>query len=221
MQTLLANTLLVGDTSVSSIFTALNGLLFILIVAVVLLLYKVTTNAKALNKLRSELRHLSRTDDLTQLNNRRYSEKRLYQVFERHLRNNSANSVLLMLEIDDFDAVVNTSGQTAGDLVIQTVAGLVQDRVRNTDLVGRFATHTFMVLLRDTTTEPAKVLADEIRRLVANNQIMYGKQQINVTCSIGLRAYSSSMVSCRDWIQQADRALNRSKQLGQNQTTVY
>ena len=216
-----ANFVAAENVSSASLFNVINLLFLLLFLVIVLLMVKVRNNAKVLDKLRSELKYLSRTDDLTQLFNRRYLEKRLYQIFERHIRNKSSNSVLLMIGIDGFQSMLNNSGQSDGDLVIHTTASLIQDRVRNTDLCGRFSEDTFLVLLRDTTSEPAKKLAEEVRLKLASTEVLYGQQKLNITCSIGLAAYSDRMVSCRDWIQQTDQALNRAKQLGGNQTTVY
>ena len=216
-----ANFVAAENVSSASLFNVINLHFLLLFLVIVLLMVKVRNNAKVLDKLRSELKYLSRTDDLTQLFNRRYLEKRLYQIFERHIRNKSSNSVLLMIGIDGFQSMLNNSGQSAGDLVIHTTASLIQDRVRNTDLCGRFSEDTFLVLLRDTTSEPAKKLAEEVRLKLASTEVLYGQQKLNITCSIGLAAYSDRMVSCRDWIQQTDQALNRAKQLGGNQTTVY
>lgn len=205
----------------TSAFNWINLMFGLLIAVILLLVVKVRNNAKVLGKLRNELKYLSRTDDLTQFFNRRYLEKRLYEIFERHLRSKSSNSVLLMIGIDGFKDLLNNSGQSAGDLVVHTTAGLIQERVRNTDLCGRFAEDTFLVLLRDTKQEPAKKLAEELRLKLQETVILYGQQKIYITGSMGLAAYSTRMVSCRDWIQQADQALNRAKQLGGSQTTVY
>lgn len=210
-----------ANASTSSLFSVVNVLYLLLSVLIIFLMVKVRSNAKVLDKLRKELKYLSRTDDLTQLFNRRYLEKRLYQVFERHIRNKSSNSVLLMVGLDGFQTMINNNGQSAGDLVVQTTASLIQDRVRNTDLCGRFSEDTFLVLLRDTTVEPAQLLAEEVRLKLLNAEILYGKQKFYTSCSLGIAAYSERMVSCRDWIQQADQALNKAKQLGGNQTTIY
>lgn len=199
----------------------INIVLLVLMAVIVVMLVKARSNAKALTKLQSEVKHLRRTDELTQLFNKRYMEKRLYEIFERHLRNTSSNSVLLMIGLDDFQMLVKDNGQSAGDLVVKNTAELIIDRIRNTDLCGRFTEDTFIVLLRDTTKQPAQKLAEQIRVMIQDTETLYGKQKLCITCSIGLAAHSDRMMSCRDWIQQADQALNRAKQLGKNQTTVY
>ena len=210
-----------ADAGYTSLVSLVDLMFVLLFVVILLLIVKVRNNAKVLDKLRTELKYLSRTDDLTQLFNRRYLEKRLYEVFERHIRNKSSNSVLLMVGLDEFNKLVNEHGQSAGDLVVQTTASLLLERVRNTDLCGRFSEDTFLILLRDTTEAPAQVLAEEVRLKLQGVEILYGKQKIYTTCSLGIAAYSERMVSCRDWIQHADQALNKAKQMGGNQTTVY
>ncbi len=196
-------------------------LFLLLFLLIVLLVIKVRNYGKNLAKLEAELTHLSRTDELTQLLNRRYLEKRLYEDFEWHMRNESSDSVLLMIEIDQFDTVTENFGHAAGDLVVQTVASIIQTRIRNTDLCGRFAEETFLVLLRDTTTEPARTLADQVCQKVADTNMFYGQKTNNVTCCVGVAAYTKDMVSCRDWIQQAEKALYKAKQLGNNQAFIY
>jgi diguanylate cyclase (GGDEF)-like protein len=212
--------LFAANTNDMVLFTGVNLLILLLSFLTVFLIYKVRKNAKTLDKLRKELKHLSRTDDLTQMFNRRYLEKRLYEVFERHIRNKSSNSVLLMVSLDNFRSTLNNKGQSAADLLVQNTAGVIQERVRNTDLCGRFSEDTFLVLLRDTTTKPAQKLAEEVRSKLQDTELLYGQIKLDTTCSLGLAAYSSDMVSCRDWIQQVDQALNKAKQLGGNQTTV-
>ncbi len=204
-----------------SMFNFVNLLFFLLLIFIFLLVLKVRKNAKELDALRNDLRYLSRTDDLTQLYNRRYFEKRLYEIFEMHIRNKSSNSVLMMVGLDDFRSLVNDKGQSAGDLVVQTTARLIQERVRNTDLCGRFSEDTFLVLLHDATVEPAKKLAEKLCLKLKATEVLYGEKKFHTTCSIGLAAYHEGMVSCRDWIQHADQALNKAKLLGGERTMVY
>ena len=84
-----------ANTNEMSLFTGVNLLILLLGLLTFFLIYKVKKNATTLDKLRKELKHLSRTDDLTQMFNRRYLEKRLYEVFERHIRNKSSNLSLI------------------------------------------------------------------------------------------------------------------------------
>lgn len=196
--------------------------LFVMLFAlIVLLVIKVRRYGKNLSKLETELARLSRTDELTQLLNRRYLEKRLYEDFEFHLRHPEANSVLMMVGVDQFDDLTDAYGHAAGDLVVQTIANIIQARVRTTDLCGRFAEEAFLVSLRDTAIQPAVTLADEVRQKVADTGLFYGQKTNQVTCSVGLVALSQDMVSCRDWIQQAEQALYQAKQQGVNQTAVF
>lgn len=197
-----------------------NLLLFLMLVLVVALVIKVKKTASSLNKVREDLNHMSRTDYLTQLFKRQYFEKRLYEVFERYIRKKSSNSVLMMIEIDNMDET-QSSGQTASELVIQRVVKVILERVRNTDLSGRFTESCFIVLLRDTTIEPAEKLADELKDKIADTEIEYGEKTIGTTCSFGLAAYSEKMDSCIDWIQSADQALNAAKKQGPNKISTY
>lgn len=216
----IANASATSSGDVQTWMSLSNVLMALMIVLVVALVIKVRSNANTLQKMRDDINHMSRTDYLTQLFKRQYFEKRLYEVFERHIRKKSSNSVLMMIEIDHMDQI-QRSGQTASELVIQRVVKVILERVRNTDLSGRFSENSFIVLLRDTTTEPAEKLAGELQQKIAEAEIQYGDQTIKTSCSFGLAAYSKQMDSCFDWIQSADQALNASKQQGTNKVSTY
>lgn len=190
-----------------------NGLLVLMALLIIALVFKVKHTAAKLSRLRADLDELSRTDHPTQLFKRHYFEKRLYEVFELHIRNKSSNSVLMLVEIDQMDEI-KKNGQTAQELVVQRVVKIILERIRHTDLSGRFADDAFIILLRDTTIEPASKLVKELQTRIKEAEINYGQQSIQTTCSFGLAAYNENMDSCIDWIRSTDLALNAGKSQG-------
>ncbi len=222
--TLAANGLTVTHAQTSTNQTDAPDLLYATIVLLFALLvfalfkWSVTRNRLRVNQ--QLMRIQSRTDELTQMLNRKYMEKRLFEVFELHLRQQQVNDVLIMIDVDEFKKVKVTHGHAAGDLVLQSVARLIFERFRNTDLCCRYGEHEYLVLLRDSGMENAQRIVEELRAKLANTLTSYEDQDIRVTCSIGLSAYSKNMVSCHDWIQQADLAAYEAKQQGGNQTAT-
>lgn len=204
-----------------SLFKWATALLLLLFIVIILLIAKVLKNTRALAQHRDQLRILNRTDDLTQMYNRRYLQKRLLEEFDLLKRNNRADSVLVMIDIDKFKQINDTHGHLAGDVVIQVIAEMVQERLRSTDICGRLGGEEFLVLLRNTTAENAYLLAEQLRINIENKIINYHDQSITTTCSVGIAAFSNDMLSCHDWIQQADDAMYQSKSKGRNQTTMY
>ncbi len=195
-------------------------LITFLLLGLILAVFRWRMTQRQLAENQALMKVQSRTDELTQMLNRKYLEKRLFELFELHMRKREVRDVLIMIDIDEFKKVNVTHGHAAGDWALQRLSQLVIERFRNTDLCGRYSEHTFLVLLRDSGVENATKIAEELREKVANTVISFKQKDIKLTCSIGLSAYSKTMVSCHDWIQQADMAAYQSKQKGGNQTTV-
>jgi diguanylate cyclase (GGDEF)-like protein len=202
-------------------FIWLSVLLLLFAVLIIVLIIRTKRDARALAAHAKKLKELTRLDDLTGMYNRRYLQKHLDQVFELFLRSKQANSVLLMLDIDRFKNINDTCGHLTGDLVLVNVAQIIQERVRSTDLCGRFGGEEFLILLRNTDTENAIELAEKLRIKIENLRIKHQDEEIGVTISIGVAAINLNMKLSSDWIKQADTAMYQSKQQGRNKTTIY
>lgn len=202
-------------------FKWLTALLLILTTVIAYLVLRTKSDAKVLAEQHKKMKRLSRTDDLTQLYNRRYIQKRLYEEFELYLRKPQTNASLLMIDLDHFKAINDTYGHAAGDLVLEIVARMIDERSRKTDLFARYGGEEFLLLLRNTDADNALKLAEKIRTAIESKAIEFQGKIIHVTCSIGISAFNESLETCHDWIQQADMAMYQSKQNGRNQTTVY
>jgi diguanylate cyclase (GGDEF)-like protein len=122
--------------------------------------------AELLEELRlksEELEHLTLTDSLTGLSNRRHLNARLHQEFERSRRLGDDLTVV-MIDIDDFKRVNDCFSHLLGDKTLQTVARILQSCVRSIDVVGRYGGEEFLVLLVETSPTAA---ADVCKRLCA------------------------------------------------------
>jgi diguanylate cyclase (GGDEF)-like protein len=187
-----------------------------------LIIYDVTDVAVSrieLESMNGQLRQLSKTDFLTQLNNRGSWEEALYHEFKR-LKRSGHRSSLLMCDIDHFKRVNDTYGHAAGDAVIQAVASAVKKNLRETDLAGRYGGEEFAVLLVDTTEDQANYFAERLRKTVENLSIEYNQQILNATVSIGVAEFHDDMQEYRQWLEASDSALYTSKASGRNQVTL-
>src|SRR4029079_1538910 len=92
------------------------------------------------------LKHMSQTDGLTGLDNRRHLEERLREMFEHAKRLNEPFSCV-MCDLDRFKSVNDTYGHQAGDAVLRQLAGMLTGAVREVDRVGRYGGEEFMLLL--------------------------------------------------------------------------
>ena len=188
-----------------------------------IIIYDVTD--EAINKLEletsnNELQKLSRTDRLTQLNNRGYWEECLYNEFMRVKRTKQPAS-LIIFDIDHFKKVNDTYGHMAGDEVIRQTAAVLRESIRDTDIPGRYGGEEFVLILIDTEPDSAFILAERIRKKIEALTVIYEDMEIKYTISLGISQASTDSGDYMKWLECADNALYTSKESGRNQTTIY
>jgi len=187
------------------------------------LIYDVT--AIAVNKLKlqevnSKLESLSKTDHLTQLNNRGAWEKSLEQEFSRSKRSGNVSSVV-MFDIDHFKKVNDTYGHQAGDEVIRRTAALLTETLRISDIAGRYGGEEFGIILADSDAEGALIFTERLREKIENETVIYEEFKINYTVSLGIAELQPDCESYLQWLEQSDKALYQCKEGGRNQSKVY
>ncbi|MCX4164850.1 MULTISPECIES: diguanylate cyclase [Paraburkholderia] len=164
------------------------------------------------------LEHLSRTDGLTGLLNRRYWEERLAAEFERcnaqHL-----TSCLLLIDLDHFKQINDSRGHLAGDTVLQSFADMLRDEFRHSDSIGRYGGEEFGVVLPDASLTEARAIATRLLHAVREKT----NQEHAVspfTISIGIAPCPPDGSDYHAWLLEADRSLYRAKVLGRDQIAV-
>jgi len=167
-----------------------------------------------------ELGKLSRTDHLTQLNNRGYWEESLEHEFHR-LKRTHRTGTLVMFDIDHFKKVNDTYGHPAGDEVIRQTAAMLRHTMRTTDVAGRYGGEEFAVLLVETPAEGALTFAERMRAAVAALTVRHDLHEIRYTISLGVAEVSMQLTTSRQWIECADRALYDAKHGGRNCIRQY
>jgi diguanylate cyclase (GGDEF)-like protein len=157
------------------------------------------------------IRHLSLTDPLTGLYNRRALMDKLNEECALLARYNTEVSFAL-IDIDRFKQYNDSNGHLAGDELLETVARLIEGKSRSTDLVARYGGDEFAVIFRNTGIEGAQRLAERIRSAI--EEMLWPLE--DVTVSIGIAAGSPATPTPSHLIDAADRALYRSKEAGRN-----
>lgn len=180
----------------------------------------VATNRDALKDANLKLEKLSRTDKLTNLNNRGYWQECQEKEFSHFKRHNNDTS-LVIFDIDHFKAVNDTYGHQAGDEVIRQCASSLLECARDTDICGRYGGEEFVVLLRETDSKSSKVFAERLRKKIESITVEYGGNTIKVTVSLGICQLSSEIKTPLEWLEKSDSALYQSKENGRNQTTIF
>jgi two-component system, sensor histidine kinase LadS len=172
------------------------------------------------NRLLSELNTI---DGLTGVRNRAYQDQLLVSEWSRAFRHKRPISVL-MVDIDHFKAINDNYGHQAGDAALRQVAQIIQSHLkRPTDVVCRYGGEEFMVILPETPAEGACVLAESIRKALADTEINTGNGTIRLTVSIGVGSCvpaSSNEQAIAGVIGLADAALYAAKTGGRNQVRL-
>ena len=162
-----------------------------------------------------KLRSYMVTDALTGLLNHATLKTRLESEVQRARRQRST-LVYAMIDLDHFKNVNDTYGHPVGDEVLKNLSGLLKQRLRKSDIAGRYGGEEFAVILLDTSLESARAVLDELRE-----QFSVIKHQNKFTCtfSVGLAA-APPLLQSNTLIQAADDALYVAKNSGRNCTRI-
>ena len=162
------------------------------------------------------LRRLAITDPLTGLNNRRYLGQRFRQETARCRRYQTTLS-LMIVDLDWLKTINDNGGHVAGDRAIRAVAATLEQNLRTTDILARYAGDEFVALLPETSASKALELARRINGQV--RQWRCGPDHGPLSVSIGvadLRAAGGFSASAEDLFAAADAALYSAKLAGRD-----
>jgi len=170
-----------------------------------------------LDTLNIKILDLAIRDGLTGLFNRRYAQERLDKAFDRATRLARELSVLFM-DLDHFKFFNDTHGHQAGDEILQILAGIMTQAVRESDTLARWGGEEFIVICPETNQEDACMLAKRIRKSVAGHPFPNAAQQPLgvVSLSIGVASRSNGTDSSEKLLRFADDAVYRAKDSGRN-----
>ncbi len=163
------------------------------------------------------LEKLSVTDQLTGLKNRRYFDDHFAIERKRAKRYNKTLS-LIMIDIDHFKKINDAYGHQVGDAVLQAFSRLLQENVRETDIISRWGGEEFIILLPATSLENAMMAAQKIQSAVNSYRF---PDVGNITASFGVSNVELNSNSNRESMNQADQALYEAKKQGRNRVVAY
>jgi len=166
-------------------------------------------------KLYKDIETLAITDSLTGVYTRRYFIERFDEEIKRSASRKSTLS-FLMIDADHFKMINDQHGHLTGDLVLKEISNIIEENVREIDIVGRFGGEEFCVVLPDTDMEGARVVAERIRKSSAERLIKAYDSSLRVTLSIGLSIYPTDGKLLEELMDKADWALYRAKSQGRN-----
>jgi len=166
----------------------------------------------------TELQRLSRTDELTQVANRRNIMERLTEELALHKRKKRPIS-LALLDVDHFKKINDNFGHQVGDCILREMAQLIRSRLRDYDALGRYGGEEFLLILPETTGEQAWRICDRLRQAVGNEEFQVRGRSHRITVSLGVIGKDEEDNPSREnLINEADRRLYRAKEAGRNRT---
>ena len=166
----------------------------------------------------AQLTEVARLDPLTGLLNRRGFTSEAEAEVERFFRNGRPFSIVLA-DIDHFKRFNDECGHACGDHALKRVAEILRYRVRDVDRIARWGGEEFILLLPETDSEGAAILAENLRAAIAGNLFEFSGERHRITMTFGVANYikGESLDNC---IARADTALYSGKDDGRNRVML-
>ena len=165
-----------------------------------------------------EIARIANTDALTGLPNR----ERYIEILDEHIkREPDSICAIIFFDIDYFKTINDNYGHEVGDLILQQYAEKVGKSIKGIDVLSRFGSDEFVLLLRSSNT--FKQISAFVHELSANLDTSFtiGSDQVFLTSSIGVAHYSKDATTARALLKNADIAMYHSKQSGRNCYQFY
>ena len=164
--------------------------------------------------------YLTRHDALTGLPNRNFFRDRLTHAMARAKRN-GLMMAMIVLDLDRFKEINDTLGHTAGDKVLQAVAKVMRESLREVDTIVRLGGDEFALILEDIAhVDRVTALAERILQIFSNPLVIDGRE-IYVTASTGITLYPHGVDGVDALLQAADIAMHHAKEEGGNTYEFY
>ena len=161
------------------------------------------------------------TDGLTGLYNQRYFYSRLREEIDRASRNQKPLSVIFC-DLDLFKSFNDVNGHALGDQALKDVARIITESKRAIDIAARYGGEEFALILPDTDTSGAQIIAHRIRRRVAGYTFnAKSRNGSPLTTSIGVASYPGDAGHAGDLVDKADWSMYYGKRQGGNRVTLF
>ncbi len=164
------------------------------------------------------MRFFIERDSLTGLLNHTHLKQRLAEEIQRGERIGQ-NVSFAMIDLDRFKSVNDTYGHLTGDGVLKTLARLLRERLRSTDVIGRYGGEEFGIVFFNTTAEQAATVMDQIRESFSRIKHYAGDESFFSTFSCGIASFPT-LANATDVSEASDRALYRAKDAGRNRVVI-
>ncbi len=172
------------------------------------------------NRLTQEISHQASHDALTGLLNRQEFELRLEGAISS-AATHDVQHVLCYLDLNQFKIINAQAGHTAGDIVLKQAADHMKQHMRSIDIFARLGGDEFALLLVNTTTEQAKLLAQNLINTIRNSTFKWRDQHFEIGISVGLIAIDKHSQDPAHMLTRAELACFTAKDHGRNKLHIH
>ncbi|MBT3274483.1 MAG: diguanylate cyclase [Spirochaetales bacterium] len=164
------------------------------------------------------IRYFMERDSLTGLLNHSNLKE---QLIREVLRSERAGSSVCfaMIDLDNFKVVNDTYGHLTGDKVLKNLSRILQERLRRTDIIGRYGGEEFGAILLNTHAEDAQRILDEVRDNFSQIRHQAEDTEFSVTFSCGIACFPG-ISGANEMTNAADKALYQAKEAGRNRVLL-
>jgi diguanylate cyclase (GGDEF)-like protein len=161
----------------------------------------------------------ARRDSITgQLNRRGFTEKLDGILSQKEER---SSNVLLLVNLDRFKVVNDTSGQAGGDQLLRQINSLIQKNLKNNDVLSRLGADEFAIILRQCDLNDGMIIAERIRTVIKQFRFFYQEKLFDISGCVGVVDLDESIDNFSMALRAADLACSVAKEEGRNRIHVY
>ncbi|MEN9800021.1 MAG: hypothetical protein RL653_3718 [Pseudomonadota bacterium] len=166
-----------------------------------------------------QMERMATTDGLTGLLNHRTFQQRADEILA-HSRRYGRRASVILTDIDHFKSVNDTYGHPMGDQVLKGVARIVREQARDTDVVARYGGEEFAIVMPETDTRGALIIAERIREAVMAETFQTESGPLKVTLSLGIATTPDHAMDKQGLVDLSDQCLYFAKRHGRNQAVT-
>ena len=182
--------------------------------------YLSITQRRRIEIQQKQLERMAYYDSLTDIHNRHFLNEMIIKEYASIIRHGQSAAVVI-IDIDDFKTVNDRYGHLIGDQLLTRLAQLIRSNIRECDTVARFGGEEFVILAPRTSLNEGFVLAEKLRKLIAETPFEMGQDRSFITASFGVSLLPPVEDGGIDnYLLHADQALYRAKHRGKNRVEI-
>lgn len=174
----------------------------------------IATGKVSLSNVNVQLNYVQRNDVVTGLKNRSSLEKAMEIVSKSFAEKPNERSSLVLMEIDNLRKFHLEYGYKVGDEILERLATYLNDSIRSVDVVGRFNSSIFAIMLTHINQANALKYAQALSQRIAGETFVTSAGELKVTMSCGVAEISQHEDPLKNWLGRADQALFDAQQSG-------